>query len=115
MPKTLPAPGVRSLLTQPPLETEVRLQGWVRTKRESKAGVAFLEINDGSYFQSLQAVVPATLANYSDLMHGIHAGTAVSVVGKVVASQGGKQAVEIQASEVEILGPCDPAAYPLGK
>jgi asparaginyl-tRNA synthetase len=115
MAKSLPEPGIRSLITQPPLDTEVRLQGWVRTKRESKAGVAFLEINDGSYFQSLQAVVPATLPGYSDLMHGIHAGTAVSVVGRLVASQGGKQAVEIQATGVEILGPCDPAAYPLGK
>ena len=115
MPKNLPEPGVRSLLLNPPLDADVKLQGWVRTKRESKAGLAFLEINDGSCFQNLQAVVPATLPGYADLMHAIHAGTSVCVVGKLVKSQGGKQAVELQAREVEVLGPCDPAAYPLGK
>lgn len=115
MASKLTQPSVRSLLTHPTLNTEVRLLGWVRTKRESKAGVAFLEINDGSYFQNIQAVVPNTLPGFAALMHGIHAGTSVQVIGTVVASQGGKQAVEVLAREVEILGACDPASYPLGK
>ncbi|MBW8890077.1 MAG: asparagine--tRNA ligase [Fibrobacteres bacterium] len=108
-------PGIRSLLLNPPLGSEVKIQGWVRTKRESKAGLAFLEINDGSYFQNLQAVVPAALPDYATLMHGINVGTAVSVIGQLVASQGGKQAVELQAAELKIIGACDPAAFPLGK
>jgi len=115
MSEKLPEPGIRSLLVNPPLGTEVRIQGWVRTKRESKAGLAFLEINDGSYFQNLQVVVPATLPGYADILHGINAGTSVSVVGQLVSSQGGKQAVELKAGAVEILGACDPESFPLGK
>jgi len=115
MSEKLPEPGIRSLLLNPPLGSEVKIQGWVRTKRESKAGLAFLEINDGSYFQNLQAVVPATLPDYATLMHGINVGTSVSIVGKLVPSQGGKQAVELQAAEVKIVGACDPGAFPLGK
>jgi asparaginyl-tRNA synthetase len=110
-----PVPGIRSLLLNPPLGAEVKIQGWVRTKRESKAGLAFLEINDGSYFQNLQAVVPASLPDYAAILHGINAGTAVSVIGQLVPSQGGKQAVELKANAVEILGACDPESFPLGK
>ncbi len=106
---------VIQILTKPEIGAEIVVQGWVRTKRESKAGFAFLELSDGSYFQNLQVVVPATLPNYATDMAKLFSGVSVSVRGQVVASQGGKQAVEIQAQEVTLIGPCDPLVYPIGK
>ena len=106
---------MRDILVSPNLEGEVQVQGWVRTKRESKAGLTFLEVSDGSYFQNLQVVVPANLPNYAIEMPKLHTGASVRVVGKEVASQGGKQAVEVQAMEVTLIGACDPATYPIGK
>lgn len=106
---------VRDILVSPRLDAEVHIQGWVRTKRESKAGITFLEVSDGSYFQNLQVVVSADLPNYASEMPKLHTGASVRVVGKEVASQGGKQAVEVQASEVTLIGACDPATYPIGK
>jgi asparaginyl-tRNA synthetase len=107
--------SVRDILLSPNLDAEVQVQGWVRTKRESKAGLTFLEVSDGSYFQNLQIVVPANLPNYATEMPKLHTGASVRVVGKEVASQGGKQAVEVQAQEVTLIGACDPATYPIGK
>ena len=106
---------VRQILTAPEIGTEVVVQGWVRTKRESKAGFAFLEVNDGSYFQNLQVVIPADLPNYGTEVSKFFPGASVFVRGQVVASQGGKQSVEVQAKEVSLLGPCDPLIYPIGK
>jgi asparaginyl-tRNA synthetase len=107
--------SVRDILVSPKLGAEVRVQGWVRTKRESKAGLTFLEVSDGSYFQNLQVVVPADMPHYAAEMPKLHTGASVRVLGREVASQGGKQAVEVQAAEVTLIGACDPAAYPIGK
>ena len=63
-----PSRSVRDILVSPRLGAEVLVQGWVRTKRESKAGLTFLEVSDGSYFQNLQVVVPADLPNYATEM-----------------------------------------------
>jgi asparaginyl-tRNA synthetase len=107
--------NIKQVLTHPEIGSEIVVQGWVRTKRESKAGFAFLEVNDGSYFQNLQVVIPATLPNYSSDIPKLFAGASVSVRGEIVLSQGGKQSVEMQAKEVFLLGPCDPLVYPIGK
>ena len=106
---------IREILTKPEIGSEVLVQGWVRTKRESKAGFAFLEVNDGSYFQNLQVVVPAELPNYASEVSNLFQGTSVSIRGQVVTSQGGKQSVEVKALEVTLVGPCDPLIYPIGK
>lgn len=106
---------VKDILTKPERGTEVCVQGWVRTKRESKGGFAFVELSDGSYFQNLQIVIPATLVNYTTDVPKLFSGTSISVRGTVVASQGGKQSVEIQALEVTLIGNCDPLVYPIGK
>jgi len=103
--------NIRQVLTHPEIGSEIVVQGWVRTKRESKAGFAFLEVNDGSYFQNLQVVIPATLPNYSTDIPKLFAGASVSVRGEIVLSQGGKQNVEMQAKEAFLLGPCDPLVY----
>jgi asparaginyl-tRNA synthetase len=107
--------SVRDVLTQPHVGSDVEVRGWVRTKRESKAGLTFLEVSDGSYFQNLQIVVPADLPNYAAEMPKLHTGSSVRVLGKEVQSQGGKQAVEVQAVAVALIGACDPAVYPIGK
>jgi asparaginyl-tRNA synthetase len=103
------------ILTAPRLDAEVTVMGWVRTRRESKAGLAFVEINDGSTFDNLQAVVDQKWADYAAVVPRLYAGTSVSVKGRLVASQGGKQAVELRVDALEILGESDPATYPIGK
>ena len=94
---------------------EVRLQGWVRTRRDSKAGFSFLEINDGSCIGNIQVVAEAALPNYqSEVLH-LSVGASVSVEGAVVASQGKGQATEVKARSVKVYGNADPAKYPLQK
>jgi asparaginyl-tRNA synthetase len=115
MESSLPKPKVREILLNPKVGEEVVVRGWVRTKRESKAGIAFLEVNDGSYFQNLQIVAPSTLPNYATEIAHLHPGSSIAARGVVTASQGGKQAVEIQAAEVSLIGACDPQTYPIAK
>lgn len=115
MTATTSKPKVKDILANPAMGSEVVVQGWVRTRRESKAGVAFLEVNDGSCFANLQVVVPVELPNYANEIPRLHAGSSVWARGVVVASQGGKQSVEVQAREVALVGHCDPSEYPLGK
>jgi asparaginyl-tRNA synthetase len=99
-----------------PLGSIVTVRGWLRSKRDSKAGISFLAVHDGSSFDPIQAVAPATLGNYESEIVKLSTGCAVSVSGELVASQGQGQAVEIQASKVEVVGWVeDPEAYPIAK
>lgn len=96
--------------------SQVTVSGWLRSKRDSKAGISFLAVHDGSAFDALQAVVPSELENYqSEVLH-LSTGCAVTVHGELVASQGKGQSVEIQASSVEVHGWVeDPESYPIAK
>jgi asparaginyl-tRNA synthetase len=97
-----------------PSETPLQLKGWVRTRRDSKAGVSFLHISDGSCFQPVQAVVPNSLANYHDEVVHLTAGCSVVVTGNVVPSPAKGQAFEIQATRVDVVGWVDdPDSYPI--
>ena len=91
------------------------VQGWIRTRRDSKAGFSFLEINDGSCFGNLQVVAEATLTNYESEIKRLSPGSSVRVTGLVKASPGKGQATEIQAQSVEVLGLADVETYPLQK
>src|SRR3954463_14097648 len=82
----------------------VTVKGWVKTRRDSKAGVSFVEINDGSCFDSIQVVAPGTLANYQNEVMHLTSGCSVIATGKLVKSQGKGQAYEIQAEEIKVLG-----------
>jgi len=94
----------------------VTVEGWVRSKRDSKAGISFIAVHDGSSFDPIQAVVPDTLANYQDVILHITTGCAVRVMGQLVESEGKGQQFEIQATEVEVLGWVDdPESYPIAK
>lgn len=98
------------------LHETVSVQGWVRSKRDSKAGISFIAIHDGSCFDAIQAVVPKELANYSDEVRAITTGCAVALSGELVASEGKGQSVEIQATEVNVVGWVDdPETYPIAK
>lgn len=94
--------------------SEVTVKGWVRTRRDSKAGISFLHIHDGSCFHPIQAVIPKDLANYETDILKLTAGCSVIVTGKLVASQGKGQGFEIQAKKVEVIGWVDdPETYPI--
>jgi asparaginyl-tRNA synthetase len=94
---------------------EVLLQGWVRTRRDSKAGFSFLELNDGSCFGNIQVVAPASLANYESDVKKLSPGASVAVEGLVRESPGQGQATEVEARSIQVYGGADPEAYPLQK
>ncbi len=97
-----------------PVGERVTVHGWVRTRRDSKAGLSFIAVNDGSSFASLQVVAPESLPNFVDDVLHITTGCAVEVEGTVQASQGKGQSVEILADRVEVLGWVDdPETYPI--
>jgi asparaginyl-tRNA synthetase len=85
------------LAGQVPVGTKVTIEGWIRTRRDSKAGLSFLAIHDGSAFDALQVVAPQELANYQSDVLRITSGCAVRATGELVASQGKGQAVEVRA------------------
>jgi asparaginyl-tRNA synthetase len=94
---------------------KVRLQGWVRTRRDSKAGFSFLELNDGSSLGNIQVIAPNTLANYESEVKKLPAGASVVVTGEVKASPAKGQATEVHADAVAVQGWADPEKYPLQK
>ena len=110
------SPVVAVLKGELPVGSELTVKGWLRSKRDSKAGISFLSIHDGTSFHPVQAVVPASLDNYESEIIKLSTGCAVAVRGELVASQGQGQAVEIQASRVEVLGWVEDAeTYPIAK
>ncbi|WP_029684991.1 asparagine--tRNA ligase [Tatumella saanichensis] len=96
------------------VDSEVTVRGWVRTRRDSKAGLSFIAIYDGSCFNPVQAVVNNSLTNYQDDVLHLTTGCSVIITGKVVESPGQGQAFEIVASAVEVTGWVDdPDSYPM--
>ena len=103
---------VKDLLKSTPGK-EVLAKGWVRTKRGNKQ-IKFVALNDGSTVNNIQVVID--MASFDDaLVSKITTGASLAVTGQLVESVGSGQAVEIQATSVEILGECDPMRYPLQK
>jgi asparaginyl-tRNA synthetase len=93
----------------------VRVAGWVRTRRDSKGGFSFLELNDGSSFDGLQIIAEGSLPNYQSEVQQLHIGAAVSVIGELVESPGAGQRSELRAIEIMVHGLADPETYPLQK
>jgi asparaginyl-tRNA synthetase len=91
------------------------VQGWIRTRRDSKAGLSFLEISDGSCLGNLQIIADGQLPNYETEVKQLGAGCSVAVEGAIKASGGRGQATELQAHRLEVLGWADPETYPLQK
>ena len=92
----------------------VTLKGWVRTRRDSKAGISFIHVSDGSCFRPVQVVASATLVNYANEVTHLTAGCAVQASGTIVPSPAKGQPFEMQASEIRVLGWVeDPDTYPI--
>jgi len=94
---------------------QATLQGWVRTRRDSKGGFSFLELNDGSCLANIQVIADADLPNYETEVKRLSAGCSVTICGKIKSSGGKGQATELQATEVIVHGWADPEQYPLQK
>ncbi len=97
-----------------PVDESITVHGWIRTRRDSKAGISFLALHDGSCFDAIQAIVPNELDNYESDVLKLTTGCSVKVTGILVESPGKGQAFEIQATSVEVLGFVeDPDTYPM--
>jgi len=97
-----------------PAETTVTLKGWVRTRRDSKAGISFVHVSDGSCFHPVQVVAPNTLPNYAEEVTRLTAGCAVEATGKIVPSPAKGQPFEMQAEALRVIGWVDdPDTYPI--
>src|SRR3954452_22071264 len=87
---------------------KVVLQGWLRTRRDSKGGFSFLELNDGSCQGNVQVIADGKLPNYESDIKKLHTGASVTVEGEVKASPAKGQATEVQATSVVVHGQADP-------
>jgi asparaginyl-tRNA synthetase len=94
---------------------QVRLQGWVRTRRDSKGGFSFIELNDGSSQGNVQVLAPASLANYESEIKKLPTGASITVTGEVKASPAKGQATEVHAQSIAVHGWADSEKYPLQK
>lgn len=95
---------------------DVTVRGWVRSRRDSKAGLSFIALSDGSCFSPLQIVAPGTLDNYASEIQRVTTGCSLEVKGQIVESQGKGQAVELLASAVKVVGWIDdPDTYPVSQ
>ena len=93
---------------------KVTVAGWIRTRRDSKAGFSFLAVNDGSGFDNVQVIAPNTLNNYESEILKLTTGCSVVVDGTLKASEGKGQAYEINADKVFVTGFVeDPDTYPM--
>src|SRR5712691_3242198 len=106
---------VRDILAgRAPKETSVTVRGWVRTRRDSKAGFSFVNVSDGSSFHPVQVVAPNTLSNYNEEILKLTSGCAVEATGTIVPSPAKGQPFEMQAAEVRVIGWVDdPDRYPI--
>lgn len=97
-----------------PIGADVTVEGWVRTRRDSGAGLSFIALHDGSCFATLQLVAAAGLENYETDVMRLSAGCSVTVAGQVVKSAGKGQDVEVTVSSLKVVGWVDdPETYPI--
>ncbi len=105
---------IRQILANPPLDQELVVHGWVRTRRDS-GGLSFIELTDGSCLTGLQVVAEADLDGYNEVVKQLSTGCSVRVRGVLVPSPAKGQEVELRARSIELLGRADPDTYPLQK
>ena len=107
--------NVRAILAgEAPKDAPITVKGWVRTRRDSKAGISFVHLSDGSSFHPVQVVAPNTLPNYTDEVQKLTAGCAVEATGTIVPSPAKGQPFEMQATAIKVIGWVDdPDTYPI--
>ena len=108
------APRVAALLADAQPGDAATARGWVRTRRDSKAGITFVELNDGSCLSNLQIVLPHDLPDFATRAAPITTGASLVVAGEIVESRG-KQRIELRAADFAVPGAADPEKYPLQK
>lgn len=106
--------SIKELLNNPPYGDELTVTGWIRTKRVSKT-FCFLELNDGSCLNNLQVIIDQKLPGYQTLLSQLTTSSSIELTGSLVASPGGKQAVELQAQQVKVIAVAEVETYPLQK
>jgi asparaginyl-tRNA synthetase len=94
---------------------DVIIEGWLRTRRDSKAGFSFLELNDGSCFGNVQVIAEASLPNYESEIKKLSVGSSLRVEGEIKPSPGKGQPTEVHARSITVYGTADTEAYPLQK
>ena len=106
---------IKIILQENEERSEVRVMGWVRTRRDSKGGFSFIEINDGSCLANLQVVADHNIDDFKSVSGDLSTGCCVGILGKLVHSPGKGQNVELQAFSIKIYGTADQEKYPLQK
>jgi len=106
---------IRDLLSSAVRGIPITAAGWVRTRRDSKGGFSFIELNDGSCFENIQVLAFNDLPNYVGEISRLHPGASLTVEGLLIESEGSGQSLEIRATAIKVLGFADPLEYPLGK
>jgi len=106
---------IKKVLNQGKEQDEVVIMGWVRTRRDSKGGFSFLEINDGSCLKNLQVIADHCINSFDLISGKLHTGSCVGITGELVQSPGKGQSVELQAKSIKVYGEADPNQYPLQK
>ncbi|WP_459554882.1 asparagine--tRNA ligase [Lacunimicrobium album] len=90
-------------------------KGWVRTRRDSKEGFSFIELNDGSSMKNLQIFVDKTVPGYEDVVKHLPVGASIAAEGELKESPGKGQRIELVAKSITVYGTADPETYPLQK
>ena len=111
----MPRIRIVEVLASQKIEAYFTIMGWVRTKRNSKGGFSFIEVNDGSCLNNLQVIADAKLPNYKNEILSLQTGCSIKAVGILTKSPGQGQNVELKADEITVLGWADPLVYPLQK
>ena len=104
---------IKTLIQGKP-QDNITVYAWVRTVRDQKS-FAFVEVNDGSTFGNLQIIFDAKIPGFETTMNKLTTGASIRAKGNLVQSPGKNQSLELQASEIEIIGPCNAEKYPLQK
>lgn len=105
---------IKDILNYSPEGQKIVVNGWVRTKRESKT-FSFIELNDGSSIKNLQIVIEESIDEYKTTIARINTGASIEISGKLVKSQGKNQSVELIADHVKVIGEANPDEFPLQK
>jgi asparaginyl-tRNA synthetase len=99
--------GIKYILLMDGDGQEVTVDGWIRTKRDSK-GISFLAINDGSSIKNLQVIVEEKFPDYDSIVKYVTTGCSVSITGNLIPSPAKGQKVELKASAIKIIGEAPP-------
>ena len=106
---------IKELLNSKEEQEEVLVKGWVRTRRDSKGGFSFIEINDGSCLANIQVIIEHSLKEFSKVDKQITTGSCLAIIGRLVVSEGKGQKMEIQTVFIEVYGTADVETFPLQK